>query len=310
MINDKLKVHFIKDYGLPMSTYQDPYFSERLDLFEKYYGSRTKWDKLLVELGERHPETFLNRVIEETKKIITTIEESEPFQDFREKFNAEDYKVKTLEFSSRDIYSGELVGRTFLSVDLVEANFQALRFYDSEIFYNCDTWADFIKKFTDSEYMAKTKLNRQRILGKLEPKHQIVIEKYIMSGIIDGVKDLLMPFSINNDELIFDITEFSKIDELIDRLYGAAGDSLGIRIRVNSFTLRSIQLFTETGRSIFGFWKEYSDDKVPSFHGIPNSYLPQFIKIFEGKPISDSDLVFTSQFDDLLARFLKPLMKR
>mgnify|MGYP003314584349 CR=1 FL=1 len=49
-ISIKLKERFCKDCNIPISIFQEPYFSDRLKLYDKFYKTLEKWDVFVTEL--------------------------------------------------------------------------------------------------------------------------------------------------------------------------------------------------------------------------------------------------------------------
>lgn len=53
-----------------------------------------------------------------------------------------------------------------------------MKYVNPDIVLNAGTYQDFIKKFTDLEYVAESKYTRQIVFGKMNPKRHITVEKY------------------------------------------------------------------------------------------------------------------------------------
>lgn len=312
-MNDDIRTRFIEDYGLPISVPYEPWFSNNIALLEKYYKSRTKYNDLVKEIGDRTPGQFIAQNREIRHEIRSWIEGNKAYLEFSgDKEIASHYKISK-EYPKRDLYKGDNVGNRYISIDLREANFQALRFHDPAIVRDCETWSEFIGKWSDSDYLKNTKLNRQRLLGKLSPEKQSIIETYIMSGIHEMLtmrQTNLELVSLKTDEIIYKIGNNIASDPILSDALWVSAKDMGIRVRAEVFKLRSLQLFTTHGNSIFGFYKKYEDkDKPVSFHGIPKIYLPQFIKFYEGRfeEVNNFDLAFLTPQDNEIAIFINPL---
>ena len=313
-INDELRMRFIEDYGLPISVFYDPWFTEMINIMENYYGSKTKFENLVNEIGpNKTPGQFISQCREIRHEISDWIEHNQAYLEFHGDKDIEKHYKVTSQYPKRNIYSGNNVGKRFISLDLREANFQSLRFHDPAIVRDCITWDEFVGKWTDSNYLKKTKLNRQRLLGKVSPEKQMIIETYIMSGLHEMFmmkQTSLDLISLKTDELIYEVrSSETNLEKALSDAYWIASHDLGVRVKAETFILRDIQLFTRHGNSIYGFYKEYDDDRI-SFHGIPKIYLPQFIKYHEGKTVNELDLAFLTPQDNELARFMYPLKDR
>ena len=80
---------------------------------------------------------------------------------------------------SPELYTKEQCNHFFVSYDMIKANFQALRYANPAIVKDCETYEQFIEKFTDIEYFKHAKQLRQVLFGKLNGKRTSSIEKYI-----------------------------------------------------------------------------------------------------------------------------------
>lgn len=310
-MNDELRRKFIEDYGLPISVYYDPWFTEEIGTLDKYYGSKNKWDSLISEIGDRTPGQFIAQTREIRHEIKSWIENNEAYLDFKNSNEIQEaYKVPK-NFPKREIYKGDNIEKLYLSIDLKEANFQALRFYDPAIVKDCETWREFIGKWSDSEYLKKTKLNRQRLLGKLSPEKQCMIETYIMVGIHKLFSDRwnLDLVSLKTDEIIYQIPREINREKLLGDALWVSKNNMGVNVNAEIFDLQPLQLFTHHGNSIFGFVKKIYGQKYPKFKDIPKMYIPQFIKYYEGRieEVNDLDLTFITSQENELAKFIYPL---
>lgn len=310
-MNDELRRKFIEDYGLPISVFYDPWFTEEIGTLENYYGSKTKWNSLMLEIGERTPGQFIAQTREIRHEIRSWIEGNEAYLDFsKDKEIPETYKVSK-DFPKKEIYKGDNVGKLYLSIDLKEANFQALRFYDPSIVRDCETWGEFIGRWSDSEYLKKTKLNRQRLLGKLSPEKQSIIETYIMVGIHKLFSDRwnLELVSLKTDEIIYQVPKELNREKLLGDALWISKNNMGVNVNAEIFELQPLQLFTHHGNSIFGFAKKIYGQEYPKFKDIPKMYIPQFIKYYEGRieEVNELDLAFITPQEDELAKFIYPL---
>ena len=51
-ISTSLKKRFCSDCNIPIRIFQEPYFTERLKLYDKLYGTLEKWELFLKELNK------------------------------------------------------------------------------------------------------------------------------------------------------------------------------------------------------------------------------------------------------------------
>ena len=55
-VSVRVKERFCKDCNIPIRLFQEPYFMDRLTLFDKFYGTLEKWNIFLDELQKYHCE--------------------------------------------------------------------------------------------------------------------------------------------------------------------------------------------------------------------------------------------------------------
>ena len=49
-ITEKLRQRFVKDFGVPIKIFVEPYFSHLLNLYEEHYSAKTKWCQFVAML--------------------------------------------------------------------------------------------------------------------------------------------------------------------------------------------------------------------------------------------------------------------
>jgi hypothetical protein len=232
--------------------------------------------------------------------------------------NSEDYKAMLADKSpledcklvvgANELYTEQQDGGLFLSFDMIKANFQALRYVDPSIVFDCDTWEEFVARFSDVEYLASAKQVRQEVLGKLNGKRLAAIEKYHSNEFAKKLRecygDWLTPFSIKTDEIIL---KFNGSEKEFERLNVQNEEFNGFKFRVNKFKLNMRtfkRAFSDKRINIFEK-EDFLDGHRRNLKCVPATYYPQVYKLLNGKEISDSDLVFTS--DHELCKYMKPI---
>lgn len=211
--NERLLERFCKDCNIPIKIFKEPYFMKRLWTLNSYYNTWTKWCNFLYELSKYKNE---QEYFEEYKRVkeaaMNFIKNSEGYKDFLEE-DINDWVLHDSDITSNSIYHPSNDGRIFISVDMKQANYSALNYYDSSIFDN-KSWEDFLRKFTNNEHILKSKYIRQVILGNCDPKRQITFEKYLMYSVLDKILhytkfviDKTNIVSFGNDDITIDVTE-------------------------------------------------------------------------------------------------------
>lgn len=297
----KLKEKFCKDCNIPIRIYQEPYFTDRLKLYDRFYGTLEKWSIFVKELEKYSNE---QEYFEEYNKVkdaaINYIKSTEAYQ----KLNEEDmskYAIKFQGLQSKDIFHSSNDGRTFISIDMKKANFTSLHFYNKRMFGNAENWEEFIGMFTENKHIINSKYIRQVILGNCNPKRHITYEKYLMDRILDIFKNHMgvgRVVSLSNDEIIYDITDCEDKMKFYDMVKGTK-IFVSIPLKIECFTLHKI-----VGTN--GYYKEiYKENgqKEIEFKGLDNLYLPFVIRHFLEEEVTDSDKVF--YHNGLLAQFVE-----
>lgn len=183
----KLRQRFCKDCDIPVNIFDEPYFSDRLKLFDFLYNSISKWDLFKSELAKY--DSAMDYFIDYSRikdEAIEAIRSTEGFQLFTA-YGINDFSIKNKGLPVSKIYKPENNGRVFLSIDMKKANFSALREYRDDIFGGSDTWEEFISRFTDNKHIINSKYIRQVIMGNLNPKRQTAYEKILMDKLLTDI---------------------------------------------------------------------------------------------------------------------------
>lgn len=319
-VSTKLKERFCKDCNIPLRLYQEPYFMDRLKLYDKFYGTMDKWNIFTSELAKYHcGQDYLEEYNHVKDQEIEYIKSSWAYK----MFNAEDmnnFKVTHEGLPAKDIFKSTNDGRTFISIDMKKANFSALKYYGETIGYsmfgNADTWEDFLCKFTSNDHILNSKYIRQVILGNCNPRKQVAYEKWIMDQVLSslennfmmGLLELVVFFS--NDEIVFDVTGFKEksmdvIGSFSGKIRYFLKENFSVPFRVELFTLHKIngtdgyfkEIYTYSTRDGFAKEKEYE------FKCLDNYMLPFVLRKFQCEEITENDKVF--YHEGLLSKFIE-----
>lgn len=245
IITPALRERFCKDCKIPINLYIEPYFSDRIDLYDDMYQSKAKWHRFEASLEKFDNEQQYFAYYEDVKqRLIDHIKNSDGYVQF----NSEDmnkYRVVNSGLPAKDIYKPTFNGRTFLSIDMKQANFNALNHYSSDIFTvgeeASSCWEDFVSKFTDNDHIISSKYIRQVVLGNCNPKRHITYEKWIMDSVVSRIKELNLGEIVcfSNDELVLDLTE-SNFDKVHLQQVNEIVELAPVPMHINHFTLLQI----------------------------------------------------------------------
>ena len=306
VITNKLKERFCKDCNIPIHIFQEPYFTDRLKLYDNFYGTIEKWNTFVKELEKYHCEQDYfeeyNRVKDEA---INFIQSTEAYKRFNEE-DMNQYVVTHKNLPSKDIYHPDNNGKTFISIDMCKANFSSLKHYDKDMFADECTWELFMRKFTDNVHIIHSKYIRQVILGNCNPRRHISYEKYLMGLVFDKLlkwnntlEDRIVFFS--NDEIVFDITDVEDEDKnVLHFAIALITSSLKFPpLKVEVFILHKIN-------GTDGYLKEVVTPNCVSHYKtkcVNNYMLPFVLRTLNNEEITEYDKVF--YHEGLLAQFIE-----
>lgn len=302
-VSARAKERFCKDCNIPIRLFQEPYFTDRLTLFDKFYGTLDKWNLFLEELQKYNCEQDYFEEYNRVKDAaILSIKESEAYQ----RFNADDmnkYRVTHENLPSKDIFKPTNDGKAFISIDMRKANFSSLHHYSADMF-GVNTWEEFISKFTDNQHIINSKYIRQVILGNCNPKRHITYEKYLMDILLTDLLEKHISIErvvfFSNDEIVIDVSDMNKSRQVllafnIEQYLKDASP----KFKVELFTLYKIH-------GTDGYYKEIlneNGEKDIEFKCLDNYMMPFVIRHFLGEEVTDSDKAF--YHEGLLAQFIE-----
>ena len=297
-MTEKLKERFVRDCKIPIRLYTEPYFTERLELLDKYYGTLSKWKAFCEEVEKFPNEEEYFAMYNSTKEAAMDFIKS---RSGYERFNKEDmnqFAVKNKNLPAKDIFKPSNIGKTFISLDMKKANFSSLKAYDSTIFDNAETWEDFIHKFTDSDYIVNSKYIREVIMGNCNPSRVITYEKHItdtiLTKLVNAGIDIEDVVFFSNDEIIIDVNKdplviIAHINEVLP--------TVEVPIRVEQFILSAVK----KNNKIIGYIKALFDGSY-DFKCFNNQDLLLVMRKLQNEEIRESDLVFENE--GFLAKYI------
>jgi len=277
-ITNSMKRRFLKDFGLPLQIVQEPHFSYGLRTIDKEYNSLAKYELFLKTIEILGDQNILDYVAELVQTIISDIKSKDAFKTFKAD-NLEKYNLANSKNKKGNLYIEDNIDVDFVSIDLIKANFNALREYDENILPQ--DYEEFISKYTELEYFKQSKYLRQMIFGNLEPKKQQKIQRFIISDIANKLNGMNI-FTSSTDELVVRNSEElvvrkSDLEEVLQRLAGTYNF-----LRIESFTLKNI---------LNDYYVREYEDKV-EFKQCSSIVFLQILKYYRGEPILEEDRKF------------------
>lgn len=248
-ISEKLKQRFCKDMNISIQLYQEPFFLDRIKLmgYEEIYNEFVYFIKDTF----KNEEEYFAYYNDLKDRIIDFIKNSDAYLALQ--MDTSILNKANTNIKQGDTYKESCIGKKFLSIDMKKANFSALVKYGKEhkeTFFKNYNYEEFIKQFTPYDYFAKSKYIRQVVFGNCNPKRQIAYETYLMSKVIDlitrnsHITGLIMDdvYSLNSDEIIFDIT--NKEEKDIDynlKSFLSMTEMYDLPLRVESFKIGKLE---------------------------------------------------------------------
>lgn len=303
-ISAKAKERFCKDCNIPIKIFNEPYFTDRLKLYDRHFNALRKWSIFTAELAKYTTE---QDYFEEFNKVkddaINAIKKSAAYLAFNNE-DMNQYAIQHKNLPGKDIYKPTFDGKTLISIDMKKANFSALMHYDKLIFFGdfdiMNTWEDFIKKFTDNKHIINSKYIRQIIMGNCNPGRHITYEKFLMDNIISQITKNLIDINdivfFSNDEIIIDISDKTPDEQkhLYDVLYLITEDNI-VPLRVEQFTLHIIKCDNSNFKGNIGYYKKIETGaKTPKidFKCIDSYMYPFILRKFNQEDVTPYDKVF------------------
>lgn len=293
---------WVKDYDLPIKIFEEPYFSYLINLYDDVFQTKEKLNLLIDIISDfNNDDEYLSHNNKLTDNIISTIKKQRAYLEFIT-MNMDKFKILT-NYPKNSIYKQNNIGKTFLSIDLVKANYQSLKFIDNSLVLNSSNYDDLISKFTDYEYIKQSKYIRQVIFGHLNPKRLQKIQRYLIEQVILYVlsHENILESSIimaSNDEVVFEINESlaAEFSNNFKEKINQIKHLLNIDVDIEIFTLNYLGMDC--------YVKEFINKDGYQFAGVSQIYYPQAYKKYHNLPINDMDLTFKHEHQ--LVKFLNP----
>lgn len=303
-VSEKLKERFCKDCNIPLKLFKEPYFTDRLQLYDNYYNTLDKWNIFVRELEKyKCEQDYLGEYNRVKDAAINDIKLSDGYSIFNEEDMGK-YSVKYKDLPSKDIYKSSNDGKLFISIDMKKANFSALKFYDKNIFGNADMWEEFVGRYTENKHIVNSKYIRQVILGNCNPKRQVTYEKYLMGLVLEVLVEELGYSSsdivfFSNDEIIINMEEYVDCIRNRQVIEWEIKEFFNIPFKIELFYLHKI-----SGTN--GYSKEIVkniNEREYEFKCLNSYMFPFLLRKLNREEITESDKVFCHE--GLLSKFVE-----
>ena len=317
-----LRHRFCEDSGCPVQVLVDPYFIERLSLFNKEFGYFDYYQKYYKFVYDNYNsiEEFLESYHSLRDRIIEKVSNSDAYKEFLadEKITKE-IKSYTPVIGNVNLYTQEQVKEGenyFLAFDMKKANFQTLKWINPAIVCDCKTYDEFIHGFTDMDIAANSKRTREIIFGKLNPNRTTKYEKILMGIVEEAIRKTEVTkwfdlFSLNNDEVIYKLKPGLSYKDAINACEKYISEEniniiTGIDARMEFFELVCYQFKTSASDKIMNVFVKLHSNGKKEYKCANEIYFPQTYKLINGLEITENDLVFYYDKTEL-AKFFNPI---
>lgn len=272
---------FVRDFKLPIKLVQSPLFEYYLELFDNDLDSKRKESIFLKHMEKFNSLDELKDDFHFLKKdIVNKIQSLPQMTEFMNRTPYQSpYKVQR-----GGVYNHQYTNKRVVSIDLIAANFNSMRYVSEELTLGCKTFNDLLSKFTQNEYYSHVKVFRQLVFEQLNSNKQQNIQREMMDKVLktlfekfDDKLELRMP---SNDEICVTIEtkeQEDKIKELIQN------HELSDVLKVESFYVKHLE---------DDFFYQIFDEGKIRLRNVPSFVYSRFYKKAKGLPLTVEDSYF------------------
>jgi hypothetical protein len=286
---DEFNKFFVDFYKYPIDIYKNKYFGYHMNTVKSLQPDiEQNYNEMMEILNIKFKgNIFLlkNYVIDIRKKIISTIKEN---PDFIQLMQTNNTGLKKLPQISSNLFVRENNNKYYVRFDMVKAHFNIMNKTNPNIFCS-PNWESFVKRFSDYNFIEKSKILREVIFGELGVTKKMTSIGYdIITTIYDKFKHY-EPVVIHGDEIVF---EFEKCN--YNEIYDFINSEWNNMFRIEKFKLSYIETKIDDI-----YFEEYFNDDITKeitkykIKTCPKKYLIQAIKYYQKQKITEYDLKFT-----------------
>lgn len=276
---------FIKDRSLPISNINEENFEFQLDFFQDTHGSRTKWNDMCTIIDEDFGGDVEEFLLSCKKDMDTAVDRIKSSEGFRQ-FNSEDGFCDFKQITGIPSKFNPEVGKTYMSVDLVKANFQALNSFDPGIFDWTNDYTKWLLSLGVNRHTIRSKHFREVVFGMCNPSRQITREKSMVWKANLFISSKYGRFftlvSANSDELIYEVVEPFDAKGVEIAFY--VKEETGYTVRPQFFTVTKHHLETESGHKRNGFYVKHYDTGKTEVKCLEKQYAMIAKCLLDGMP--------------------------
>lgn len=300
----KERKSFVNGFNLPVPVILDgDVFFHQICTINPIYSSLEKL-KMLMDLYETGND-YGSAKAHAIQSAIRDVKATPGFDEFNRK--AFDGKLKKTQGRKNTLYEKVHIGRSFISVDMVNACFQAIKFAKPKLVFDCDNYLEFISRYTEHDVLRKSKTIAHLVFSGLNSNLQQEIQFHIMCTILEnldkeGVRDDMIA-QFTSDELVIhkDSGVYSKVKNALLNTCKDLGLEMDKVFRTDVFVLKGFS--AEVVGSCFV--KCDLDDKAIAMKGIESKFMPEAVCFVQGRTPDRKDRMM--DFDGRVAAFDMPI---
>jgi hypothetical protein len=298
---------FIKDFNLPIAVSMEPYFSYFIEQYDELFDTKYKlslFSKVVDAAINTSFDEYYNRVFFSIVDAIKASPVYKSIQDDRTKYPASMFIMP----DNINIYNHDdkTWPKYYVSLDLIKANFTCMKYIDPELVLGAESWETFVAKFTPLKYFAEAKYFRQHVLGHLNMRKVVTIQKILLSELYKMVSSssVTVAGKVGDDELLI---RSSKEQLAADcRVLTGLVSSLPEQSRsVWRISLFSIEPIGKTGGFVRKTYLNNQSEYTVELKNIRKEIFAQVYKMYRNEPIVEDDLRFMAA--GCVARFETPI---
>jgi hypothetical protein len=311
---------------LPIPSTDPSLLEYYLKQYDPFYGCVESYNLFKNDM-KRHSVKY--EIVRTTKAIGEYFDKN---MEYRTMMSAKqhDRKTEKMERLRKDIYTIENAGKYFVSFDIRSANFTVLRDCCPSLFSTSGgtsggtmSWESFVRMFTDSEFIIKSKHFRELVFGNTGFVGRAgFLQERMMDRIHQNIaewnktNDLLVLRFKHDDELVYEIKDHLMFLEKLDQIKMIKEIDL-TKLHIKAFRLEQISDKNYFMKKFFWSTEWPSDvidkSEIPmrclvEFKKIPKYFLPQIIKWFNKETVQDEDMIFT--FEGVKSKFLESIFAK
>lgn len=294
MIRLEFREIFCNDFKIPIRIFQSPFFEYYMNLYDKDLNTLAKADIFNQTLKTYSTlESFKEEWHKIKNGIVTDIEST---SEYKSLVSIKEGYQSTYKVERGNPYNFKFKDVECISIDIVAANFNCLRNYNSKIVLDSKDFKELVSKYSSCPYYSEVKTFRQVVFEKLHPNKQQGLQREMMDQVL---KELFGKFTNlyvrmpSNDEIVIPLNQnYPHLKEGVLEI---------VRNHKLSSVLKSEVFFV---RHIFDdcFYKQFDNGKI-QLRQAPINIYSQAYKKARNIPLTEEDLYFIHE--GKLAKFME-----